>query len=229
MARKGSIIMQAQAIRALAPMAWVTSSLRMEAKDERAVLKVEQVPQLIEASSQHHFWAPLGEAALEMASFIRAWLMDGDMRQFQEDCGGKEVPILAIYEQACRDYQAGRRRPATFGFVISYCYGGMTAPASPHLPALFGLASIAAGADQRDLSDRICHWLNDQELAHPRVYLLLGLNALERNQVTEARRHLMQVAQRGRHNPKYREDQHTAQRILIGIQFGVMPNESLEG
>jgi hypothetical protein len=221
--------MQAQAIRALAPMAWVTSSLRMEAKDERAVLKVDQVPQIVEAASQSGFWAALGEAAPAMASFIRAWLMDGDVRQFQESCGGKEVPIMTIYEQACNDYQAGRRRPAAFGFVISYCYGRVTAPASPHLPALFGLASIAAGADARDLSDRLCYWLCDQELAHPRVHLLLGLNALERDQVAEARRHLMQVAQRGRGNPKYREDQHTAQRILIGIQFGIMPNESQDG
>ena len=229
MATKGKTIMQAQAIRALAPMAWVTSSLRMEARDERAVLKVEQVPEIIEAASQSAFWAPVGEAAPVMASFIRAWLMDGDMRQFQEGCGGKEVPIMAIYEQACRDYQEGRRRPAAFGFVISYCYGRLTAPANPHLPALFGLASIAAGADARELSDQLCYWLIEQELAHPRVYLLLGLNALERDQVAEARRHLMQVAQRGRHNPKYREDQHTAQRILIGIQFGIMPNVSQEG
>jgi hypothetical protein len=221
--------MQAQAIRALAPMAWVTSSLRMEAKDERAVLKVEQVPQIIEAASQGHFWAPLDDMAPVMAAFIRAWLMDGDIRQYQESFEGKEVPIMEVYEQACRDHQAGHRRPAAFGFVISYCYGRVTAPTNPHLPALFGLASIAAGADARDLSDRICHWLIEQELAHPRVYLLLGLNALERDQVAEARRHLMQVAQRGRHNPKYREDQHTAQRILIGIQFGIMPNESQEG
>lgn len=221
--------MQAQAIRALAPMGWATSTLRMDAMDEGAVLKVEQVPQIIEAASQSDFWAPLGEAAAAMASFIRAWLMDGDMRKFQEDCGSKEVPIVAIYEQACRDYQAGRRRPATFGFVISNCYGRVMAPASLHLPALFGLACIASGADQRDLSDQICHWLNEHELGHPRVYLLLGLNALERDQVAEARRHLMQVAQRSRHNPKYREDQHTAQRILIGIQFGIMPNDAQEG
>ncbi len=221
--------MQAQAIRALTPMAWVTSSLRMEAKDERAVLKVDQVPQVIEAASQSEFWAPLGEAAPVMASFIRAWLMDGDIKQFQDSCGGKEVPIMAVYEQACQDYQAGRRRPAAFGFVISYCYGRLVVPDSPHLPALFGLASIAAGADARDLSDQICLWLCEQELAHPRVHLLLGLNALERDHVAEARRHFMQVAQLGRHNPKYREDQHTAQRILIGIQFGIMPNDAQDG
>jgi hypothetical protein len=201
----------------------------MESRDERAVLKVDQVPEIVEAASDPEFWAPLEDRAAEMAAFVRAWLMDGDIRQFQDSCGGREAPIMAVYEQACRDYQAGLRRPAAFGFVVSYCYGRPVAPASPHLPALFGLASIAAGADQRDLSDQLCHWLNDHELAHPRIYLLLGLNALERNQVTEARRHLMQAAQRGRGNPRYREDQHTAQRILIGIQFGIMPNDSQEG
>jgi hypothetical protein len=171
-------------------------------------------------------WAPLGEAAPVMASFVRAWLMDGDMKSFQQTCGSGDVLIADIYEQACRDYQAGHRRPAAFGFIISYCYGRLTAPSHPHLPALFGLASIAAGADARDLSDQLCYWLIEHELSHPRVHLLLGLNALERDQVAEARRHLMQVAQLGRHNPKYREDQHAAQRILIGIQFGIMPNES---
>lgn len=220
--------MQAAAIRVLAPIAWVTSGPRMEAKDERAVLRVEHVSQIMDAASLSPFWAPIGEAAPVMASFVRAWLFEDEASHLLDLAGRDEIPIAEIYEQACRDYQAGQRRPAALGFILSYCYGRITAPERPHLPAVFGLASIAAGADARDLSDQLCYWLIRQELAHPRVYLLLGLNALERDQVAEARRHLMQVAQLGRHNPKHREDQHTAQRILIGIQFGMMPNDSQE-
>lgn len=220
--------MQAAAIRILAPIAWVTNSPRMEAKDERAVLQVEQVPEIIDAASLSQFWSPLGEAAPVMASFVRGWLLQDETQSLQSQYGKDEIAIEDVYEQACRDYQAGHRRPAALGFIMSYCYGRVTTPERPHLPAIFGLASIAAGADARDLSDQLCYWLIRQELAHPRVYLLLGLNALERDQVAEARRHLMQVAQLGRLNPKHREDQHTAQRILIGIQFGMMPNESQE-
>lgn len=172
------------------------------------------------------FWSPLGACAQAMADLIASVLPGGagwnDLPIDPLD--GDQLSVEHIYAGACRHFGLGLRPAAAFGFVACYSGGQSKPPQRPHLPSVFGLAVIAAHENRPELASALGYWLVEKGFDHPRVFLLIGTCALNGGEVGEARRALTTVARRARGNPRYREDQHTAQRLLIGIQFGVTPN-----
>lgn len=172
------------------------------------------------------FWAPLGAWAASIAELMVAIQPDGSDRLYLpiDSLDGDQLSIEHVYAGACRHFGLGLRHAAAFGFLICYSGGQVKPPERPHLPSVFGIAVIAAHENRPELARALGRWLVAQGFDHPRVFLLIGTCALNSGDVVEARRALTTVARRARGNPKHREDQHTAQRLLIGIQFGVTPN-----
>jgi hypothetical protein len=172
------------------------------------------------------FWSPLGDCASSMADLIASILPDGACRHDLpiDPFEGELLSTEHIYAGACRHFGQRLRPAAAFGFLTCYSGGQAKPPDRPHLPSVFGLAAVAAHENRPGLASALGYWLVGQGFDHPRVFLLIGTCALNGGEVGEARRALTTVARRARGNPKYREDQHTAQRLLIGIQFGVTPN-----
>ena len=190
------------------------------------LLRDSDIEHIGHAAQTTFFWTPLGACALSMADMIGAIYPQGAGRHDLpvDTRDGDQLSLDHIYAGACRHFGLGLRPAAALGFLT--CYGGGQAkpPERPHLPSVFGLAVIAAHENRPELASALGYWLLDQGFDHPRVSLLIGTCALNEGEVAEARRALTTVARRARGNPKYREEQHTAQRLLIGIQFGVTPN-----
>jgi hypothetical protein len=207
------------------------SRLRLEdseGKWERCelLLRDSDIERIGQAALTSAFWAPLGECAQPMAELILSIRPDGAGRHDLpiDPLDGDQPSVEHIYAGACRYFGLGLRPAAAFGFLTCYSDGQARPPERPHLPSVFGLAVIAAYENRPELATELGYWLIGQGFDHPRVSLLIGTCALNGGEVGEARRALTTVARRARGNPKYREDQHAAQRLLIGIQFGVTPN-----
>lgn len=207
------------------------SRLRLEdseGKWERRglLLRDSDIERIGQAALTSAFWAPLGECAQPMAELILSIRPDGAGRHDLpiDPLDGDQPSVEHIYAGACRYFGLGLRPAAAFGFLTCYSDGQARPPERTHLPSVFGLAVIAAYENRPELATELGYWLIGQGFDHPRVSLLIGTCALNGGEVGEARRALTTVARRARGNPKYREDQHAAQRLLIGIQFGVTPN-----
>lgn len=179
-----------------------------------------------QAARTAFFWSPLGGCAQAMADLVASIHPAGADRSDLpiDPLDGDPLSVEHIYAGACRHFELGLRPAAAFGFVACYSGGQAIPPERPHLPSVFGLAVVAAHENRPELASELGHWLVEKGFDHPRVFLLIGTCALNAGDVGEARRALTTVARRARGNPRYREDQHTAQRLLIGIQFGVTPN-----
>ncbi|WP_187972887.1 hypothetical protein [Aquibium microcysteis] len=189
-------------------------------------LRDSDIERIGRAALTSFFWTPLGTCAAPMADLIASLQPEGGAGFGLpiDPLDGDQPSTEHIYAGACRHFGLGLRPAAAFGFLTCYSGGKARPPERPHLPSVFGLAVIAAHENRPELAIELGYWLIDQGFDHPRVSLLIGTCALNGGEIAEARRALTTVARRARGNPNYREDQHTAQRLLIGIQFGVTPN-----
>ncbi|MEM7693066.1 MAG: hypothetical protein AAF318_01335 [Pseudomonadota bacterium] len=130
------------------------------------------------------------------------------------------LSVEAMYNRALDAFRRGDGPVARCGFAICHAAG-----VDVRAGAVLSLAICAlvdrADAIAADLTDELI----EAGETHPRIFLASGLASARRGRLGEAKKAWARAARAARGSPHLRADLHAAQRILLGLQFGILPTD----
>lgn len=126
----------------------------------------------------------------------------------------------SLYAGALQAFRDGKRGLACYGFAAAHAADDQLA-----LAATLALAMCAL----HDRADSVVADLTSGLVAaganHPRVFLTMGIAMSRIGELDAAKKALARAARAARKDTRYIAEQHAAQRVLLGLQFGTVPTE----